>query len=665
MSNSKITKILIRCIVICFVGIFMAAGIKLLFAGVPEYATFVENRDEVQFIHDIWSGYEISQQFVSNHDFEFVTLAFSDHDVSIQGKTQFVIRQKDDGKIVSSVEMDNQDIHFLQPVKLYLEEGGKKDQEYVITILSADTNENAALGLYGYIPDDTEQNTCVVNGEISEYAVGIGTHTTTRSFRIHFFIVMILLVIMLSTCFYMAEHLAAPEVMFLCIAVPMGLIFLSFLNVNIVHDGDTHLTNAYKYSNILMLKSEQDEYGVVYLTEDEAELRMETDNFYVLLEKMRQKESDFMNRVPYYESRATSADSILEYFPQVIGLTLGRILRLSPMISLMLAKIAGLFFYIVLCFMAIRMTPILKKGFAVAALLPMNLYQASGITYDAVITPVAYLSIAIIFKGRQQKLSRKEIIIFFILSIILGSCKGGIYIPILLLMIFALGNSKIEKRKKMKVCLTSWGLSAGALMLTYCKNFSDFFYTYESTGATEQVVQEATETVENVNASVYSLGYLFTNPYQFTKLFITTMIERIDYYIGSLIGNRMAWTDYTTNWIIIAGFIVVLVLIIAWDESEGAREPNSIERLITGGLLFCELVGIHAIMLVETKIGDAIISGVQGRYFLAFIPIIMFMLTGSSRKQTSKAGNYVLCMLSILQMIYIFDFITIVYNIRQ
>jgi len=641
------------------IGTVLVGGM-LLYNDVPQYATFVENRNEEQFIHDIWSGYRIEQSFTSNHDFEFITLEFSDHDMSIPGKTQFIIIKEENGQVVCDVVLNNNEIHYSKPVKLYVEEEGKENQKYQVTILSVGTGETVALGLFGYIPDDQKQDTCVINGQKSEYAVGIGTHKSTSSYQIHFVFVLVVLSTMLVACILCLQYQAKPEIAFLCIAIPIGLIFLSFLNVNIVHDGSTHLTNAYKYSNMIMGQSEKDEYGVVYLTEGEIDLRKETDNFYLLLEKMSLSEGGDSERLPYIEERATSADSILAYLPHVAGLTVGRLLRVSPMVSLMLAKLAGMFFYIVLCVLAIKTTPVLKRGFAVAAVLPMNLYQAAGITYDAVITPVAYLVTALILKGKQQQLSRKEWIFLFGLSAFLGCSKGGIYIPILLLLMLMPSVNVGGSKKKIRNCFISWLIAGSSLILTYRRSFHDLFFVYEDVETVQNVVTGTETTI----IPTYSLGYLFTNPFEFMKLLIRTLIERSDSYVGSMIGDRMAWSDYTTNWLIIAGFIVMLALAVSWEESDGTVIARLWERTVIGGIICCEIIGIHAIMLVETKVGSVIISGVQGRYFLPFVPLILFCAFSKSRSRTKNVSNWDWCILAVLLMLYIFDFFTIIYGIK-
>lgn len=642
--------------------IIMAA--IMLWRKAPTYGTFIENKSEEQIIPDMWAGTMVEQEFTCFADWEFITLDFSDHDLHISGKVIFELRQQWDETIVSYGEINSENIRYGVPVKLYADGGGKAGKWYVLKILTPEAPKSRGLGLYGYIPK-TGEPTCQINEQASEYAVSIGMHMSTSCYRLHFLFVVMVLVIMLFLCvFFTMYKKGKPETLFLCIAVPMGIIFLSFLNVNIVHDGGTHLTNVYKYSNKLLGRSGQDSLEYVYLSQGEIKLRDETDNFYILMRMLGNKGDENTQWQPYFEQRPTLSDSILEYFPGVFGITLGRILGTSAMGSVLLAKLFCLSFYILVCYLAIRITPFLKEGFAVTALIPMNLYQAAGITYDAVATPVAYFVLAIIFKGRESKIEKREWIFLLFSSIILGSCKGGIYIPILLLLVLIQAGVNGGKKFKIGACLMSWLLAAGTLLLQYKTEIITFFCKLEIPNYTllASAAEDDMSWMTGSQIARFSLQYLLINPFGFINMVIKTIIEKADYYLGSMIGNRMAWTDEETSWAIISIFLILLVLSTAWNTKEQFRKIKPGERVLSGFLLIGELIGLHAIMLVETPVNQKIIFGVQGRYFLPLIPILMFALYSKSRMKTDVETGREFIVLSIAEIMYIFSFIMIVYK---
>lgn len=636
----------------------------MLWRKVPTYGTFIENKSEEQIIPDMWTGTTVEQEFTCFADWEFITLDFSDHDLYIDGKVIFEIKQQWDGTVINYVEINSENIRYGTPVKLYANEGGKAGKCYILTILTPKAPDSRGLGLYGFAPE-TGQPTCKINDQKSEYAVSIGIHMSTLCYRVHFLLIVILLVIMFSLCtFFTMYKKGKTETLFLCIAVPMGIIFLSFLNVNIVHDGGTHLTNVYKYSNKLVGRSGQDSLEYVYLSQDEIKLREETDNFYILMRMLGDKRDRNAQWQPYFEQRPTLSDSILEYFPGVFGITLGRILGVNAMGSVLLAKLFCLSFYIMFCYLAIRITPILKEGFAVTALIPMNLYQAAGITYDAVVTPVAYFVLAIIFKGRERKIEKREWMCLLFSSMILGSCKGGAYIPVLLLLVFIHAEVNGGKRFKIGACLMNWLVAAATLLLHFKTDIAIFFSKAEAAKDTLLASGAADDMSWLTGSQIpkFSLRYLLINPFGFVNMVIRTIVEKADYYLGSMIGNRMAWTDEETSWIIISFFLILLVLSTAWNVKEQFEKIKPGERVLSGLLLMGELVGLHAIMLAETRINQIIIFGVQGRYFLPLIPILMFMLFSKSRMKTDVETGREFRLLSVAEIMYVFSFIMIVYK---
>ena len=141
------------------------------------------------------------------------------------------------------------------------------------------------------------------------------------------------------------------------------------------------------------------------------------------------------------------------------------------------------------------------------------------------------------------------------------------------------------------------------------------------------------------------------------------MFDRSEYYLGSMVGNRMAWTDREADWTIIILFFILLVLSCAWKE-ENIKNIKAYERIMAGILLVCELIGFHVIMLVETQRGAVTILGVQGRYFLPLIPIAMFTLFTKERKKTHSAGKWDFNLLCLAQIMYVFDLIKIIYEIE-
>lgn len=643
--------------------------------NIPDYATHIGHADEEQFIYYLSDSTMIEQTFESPRDFDFATLNFSDHDTTIQGKTFLSVTEVESGQLVEYQEINNAEIHYGTPVT-FLKEGGKGGISYSLTITFEGMGEQG-LGIYGRVADKGSK-AATINDEESSYAVGIGTHSYTGRFKgltIAVFVILMLMVVitaLLVSCSKLPE-----EYLFLGIAVPMGIVFLMFLSGNSVHDGTTHLAKVYHYSNMLLGQAEEDSNNYVYLRLDEAEnfsglfVNLYREN--EMAEQFWDISESFWKRgeenglVRSTEFRGTNASSIFEYLPGVLGMTLGRLLGGSVSLNILLAKICFLAFYVMMAFWAIKISPYFKAAIAFVALLPMGMYQAAGITYDSVVIATGLVILAYFFRARAFPLKRYEICILLGLSAVLGCLKGGFYLP--LLLIFLAVPSERQGGKKKKWALFLGCIIAGGASMLICFSYAYWSMLTRVLGigmsevATEAVnIAETTSVVETVPGTEtisYGIAYFFKEPIGFLQLFIRTAIQRAEFYLGGALGYRMAWTDRTVNWIVLLMFCLLLGG--ATSRVEGQTEPavSLKERGLVAGIVFLEFLGFHILMLLETPINDPVINGVQGRYFIVLIPLLLFMVYQRKKEYSYFGIRRMFFFYAIAECFYMYDFMKI------
>lgn len=641
--------------------------------NIPEYVSHIGHEGEEQFIYYLQDGQKIEQDFVSPRDFDFATINFSDHDTNIAGKTFLTVVAKESGELLEYQEISNSDIHYGKPV-YFLEKGGKEGTVYSLTLQFEGMGDNG-LGIYGYRSDDEPAS---VDGKISEYAVGVGTHTHTRIFNTLTFIVLagsVALVFIEAVLIVYTK--VREEYLFLGIAVPFGLIFLLFLSGNIVHDGSTHLAKTYHYSNVLLGWDDQDKGSYVWLKEDEAEVfdaayedyRRENDVSYGLWETAENfwKTASSSKMVQSHWFRGTSASSFWEYFPGVLGITLGRLLGISARMNILFAKMLFLIFYVGAVFFAIRISPYLKTGIAFCGLLPMAMYQATGITYDSVVIAVGFLLTALFFRWREQKPAKSEIVLFFVTGFILGCCKGGFYLVLLFPFIVIPSSGYGGRKKKAFLCI-------GGLVIGIVAMFAVSFDAYwnmltgilhigvqnpMSVAGSETVAEAIQEIVPQTETAAYGISYLFYDFPGFIKLLVRSMAERAEFYFGGLIGYRMAWADETVSWLILMMFYILLVASAGKTEDETVKPTELIERLICLGVVGVEVIAFHMLMLIETPQGAQIISGVQGRYFLVLTPLLLMLVYNSQRKYSKEGIRRLFYFYACTECLYIYSFLKI------
>lgn len=672
-NRDFIITLLIACIFLGIIGLMAKSEIS---GNIPGYVTHIGHSGEEQFIYSLTNDYIIEQEFVSPKDFDFATINFSDHEKQISGKTFISVLDKTSNDIIYYKEVENSEIHYGDSVCISIENGGKKKNPYILRLQFEGMGEEG-LGIFGFKTDEYDMP-AIINGETGDYSVGVGTHTYTSCYKILTAAVflMIFFIIIISLLLVSQSRLS-EEYLFLGIIVPVGITFLLFLSVNVVHDGGTHLAKVYHYSNVLLGWDDKDTSSYVYLKTDEAKA---FDEIYVNYRRDNEVAQHFWDTIDEFDNRAadnqlvmsheyrgTSASSLFEYFPGVIGLTLGRLFGGSARFNILFAKIFFFVFYAAMAFYAIKISPYLKSALAFTVLLPMGIYQATGITYDSVVMAVCIVIIALFFRAREGMLSKGNCLILLIFSVILGCVKGGFYLLFLLPFMCISARNYGSSKRKWFISLGSIAVGTLAMLLT---SFNAYWSMLQkmlgvSNGITTSIVDtapviaEAIEKIPETDVPAYGISYLFTDLFGFIELFIRTLVHKADFYLGGLLGYRMAWTDETIDWVILIPFILLLAAAAVRVKGEKAPVIGMKEKSACFFFFGVEVIAFHLLMLIETPVNATVINGVQGRYFIVWIPIVLYLMYNERRVCEYSEVRKLYYYFSIAECLYIYCFFKI------
>lgn len=633
-------------------------GVKIL-----PYASHKSNRDEVQMVHDFISGMEIQQKFKCYSDFDFITLSFSDHDQRLLGKLEILIKEVDTGNIVCYEEKDMTSVRYNVPVKISFAEigGGKADKVYEIH-LSAEDTETVALGVFGY---KAEEEPAIVNGEKSEYALSVGIHSYTSFYYVFAIIILglsIITVFCVTICTF--KFTLKEENMFLLMAIPFVIGMLILWPGNAVYDEARHYHTVYFYSNAFLGKGFEDSYTQIQMRKcdvvDDKELEelntsinAQAQKCYYYYQKMWEKIEEKENIVVDISDMPVVADgTFVQYMPGIIGASIGRVLGCNHFWMMTIIRMVIVGFYLLMCYYAIYKIPVLKIMVTMIAALPMNLYQASGISYDSVTFAVGIVVFAFIIKLWYSGLEKKEWFILGSFVFLLGKCKGGVYLTLILLMIFIPKKRYIQKK---------WLKFLGILMLAGISMLSSFLPTimaWINMSLARSGGTEAPTIVINSGGLVaqkLSPMLVVSNPQEFVRLFIQTMIENLDIYFGQMLGYRTAWSNEPIEFVVLLPFLILIILASVNKEEESFK-VGIIGKIGIFFILLFELMGMQAIFLAETPIHYSTIIGFQGRYFILFLPCILLLFRNESLIYKGKIET-VYPMFSMAQLIYWYFFL--------
>jgi uncharacterized membrane protein len=302
----------------------------------------------------------------------------------------------------------------------------------------------------------------------------------------------------------------------------------------------------------------------------------------------------------------------IPYLPQALGLMLGHIIHINDLFEYYLGRLFALIFYTIAVGISVKIIPRFKTSLMVIALLPMALHQASSYSYDMFINAVSFLIISLIIKFAfsNEKMPIKNFISLLVLVILLSPVKWVYTLLVFLVFMIPRANFKNDKYFYLKTGL--W-IGIPFLLLVIFMLFSKPF------------------TGNNYWEGVpyYTFGFVLQHPITTVKIFIHTLNLNWYPYLAMLIGGSLSGLSLPISDFVINSYIILLIFTV-FQEKNDAFVLELKSRLVILSVFVLILLSIMAALFFGwTRNNSGIIIGVQGRYF---IPIILLLLIGIGNK---------------------------------
>lgn len=405
------------------------------------------------------------------------------------------------------------------------------------------------------------------------------------------------------------------ETVFLPFAIVLGIVYMILIPVWSTPDSEAHYMAVYRLSNRVLGYDTDQEW---VWREDDFEshsrlwqtfgynnpnmqsyvnlagnLTVTAENTEVV--EMKHKE----NRMKFY--------SALNYVPQVVGMTVGRLLRLSYILCAYLARLCILAFYVYGCWRAIRTTPIGKSLFAMIPLLPVALMSGSSFSYDPMVLVSTLNFVASVFALYAQPEKKRYLIEAAVWAFMLGAIKGGGYL--LLLPVAFLPLLKTEKKKGVKQTLIIMGSGLFSVLL---------FDKLLQIG--QELFQFGTAVSDKMSAS-----YAYLHPIKYIQLCVNSYLKEGSELFINMMGTRLGWMEIVLP-DMLAVLLVVVTCIYAFYEKDELQFGKK-EKIIC--IITCALVMVFTPMMLLswTNKGATAIDGLQGRYYLPAFILLLLVVT--------------------------------------
>jgi uncharacterized membrane protein len=269
----------------------------------------------------------------------------------------------------------------------------------------------------------------------------------------------------------------------------------------------------------------------------------------------------------------------------------------------------------------------------------------------------------------DSRLSVPKLAGIVLCSLVLVKIKMGAYFPLCLLILLI--NKKLFKSKKHYI-----GFIGGYLVLVmaiFLASRMGYFGKISGSTAAESAVETAAETeyeetvleanegadsetvaepetvtyqnyISWADAEGYTIGYFIRNPGVIPRIVINTIQSFGSGYVEGMIGNPIGWSNYGWYYpdLMIYLFIALLILAAVSVESDLGMLTEPVMKLSERVLVWVAVLGaagfvVGGMLFSWTPQTADRIYGVQGRYFIPMLPVLLMSLKNKSvisRKST-------------------------------
>lgn len=320
------------------------------------------------------------------------------------------------------------------------------------------------------------------------------------------------------------------------------------------------------------------------------------------------------------------------YLMPAVGITLARLLGLNSLCLMYLGRLMNLVFFAVVSYFAMKRLPFGKEVLFGVCLLPMTLHLAASFSYDVLLLAgLFYFTAHCLYLAYQaERVRAVDVLILALVMAVAGPCKM-VYAPLMGLCLLIPVRKFGGKGKWLLSAVCVAGAWAVAMILVNSQTVAS--YATE----TENYISWAEE-------AGFTLGMLVHQPVKLIQMFYNTLVWQAEHWHLTAIGAYLGNVDLVLD----VPYLVILLLtgcllMLAF------RKPGE-SLVLTGGKRLwiwflcaaCAGATMFSMLLAWTPISSNIICGVQGRYFLPFLPILLLSWKNDFVVLTKNADRSIL-----------------------
>lgn len=326
------------------------------------------------------------------------------------------------------------------------------------------------------------------------------------------------------------------------------------------------------------------------------------------------------------------------YLPSVLMIIIGKAFKFSPLWLMYLGRLANLMVFLALVYWALRLAPLGKEVIFLIALMPMSLFLAPSLSIDGLIIACSLLLVAALLNLAKNSDSALSFGLWLAIPLPFALIALGkiVYCPLILL--FFIPAKKFYKLRSDRYYLLFASVIT-AVLVVY------FWHYLKGTGkplTTNEIPFDFTsfqakDKLLPLLDSKKQLDFLIHNPGCLTTVIISTLKEQGTHYFESFTG-LLGWLDTELPiWVYISYPISLAIAALSSETVNNKKYFQEKFLLLSSWAISCGGI-LFGFYLFSTPVANAIIGGIQGRYFIPVaLPLLLALAVGAKTLQTDRS----------------------------
>ena len=329
----------------------------------------------------------------------------------------------------------------------------------------------------------------------------------------------------------------------------------------------------------------------------------------------------------------------------VLGLLVAKCLHLGAYPTFYLGRLFSLGFFVMSACGAYKIAPKGKSVIVFVSLLPMTLHLAASYSYDSGIISYSLLIFAFLMKGffgEEVSIGVKEVAVYCAIAALLAPCKV-VYSCVCILGL-TIPYSKFSNRR------FAW-LSKGILCLAIVVTI----IVIRLSSITELAAGSDLSIRGGETGHFYTLASIICSPLHSFQILIRTLDSLGDFYWESMLGYSLGWFqgELCMPAFFMLPYLGMGMLCCFESEYEDAFLTWRSAICFAAAFVLVALGVILSMWIGWTFDTEATIQGVQGRYFLPALPVLLFALRSHRLSFKGDVTRVVLCGTGIMNLVYL------------